>query len=40
MDAEKFTKNDSSIKRKDTVEVVTEILNRIKSVAEEVNKLS
>ncbi len=37
-DAEKYTQNDETIKRKDTVEVVTDILNRIKSTAEEVNK--
>lgn len=39
-DADKFTKNDQQIKRKDTVEVVLDILNRIKTVAEEVNKMS
>lgn len=40
MDTDKFTKNDQTIKRKDTVEVVIDILNRIKATAEEVNKLS
>jgi transcription antitermination factor NusG len=39
-DADKFTKNDQNIKRKDTVEVVVDILNRVKAVAEEVNKMS
>ena len=39
-DADKFTKNDQTIRRKDTVEVVIDILNRIKATAEEVNKLS
>ena len=39
-DAENFTKNDQLIKRKDTVEVVIDILNRIKAVADEVNKMS
>jgi fibronectin type 3 domain-containing protein len=39
MDAEKFTKNDQMIKRKDTVEVVIDILNRVKAAAEEVNKM-
>jgi Cilia- and flagella-associated protein 54 len=37
-DAEKFTRNDQAIKRKDTVEVVMDILTRIKQTAEEVNK--
>ena len=40
IDAEKFTKNDQMIKRKDTVEVVVDILNRVKAAAEEVNKMS
>ncbi len=39
MDADKFTKNDQSIKRKDTVEVVVDIINRVKAIAEEVNKM-
>ena len=39
-DAEKFTKNDQAMKRKDTVEVVMDILNRIKATADEVNRLS
>jgi Cilia- and flagella-associated protein 54 len=40
MDADKFTKNDQNIKRKDTVEVVVDILNRLKATAEEVNKMA
>lgn len=40
VDFDKFTKNDQTIKRRDTVEVVMDILNRIKATAEEVNKLS
>lgn len=40
MDFGKFTANDSLIKRKDTVEVVLDILNRLKSCADDVNKMS
>jgi maltodextrin utilization protein YvdJ len=37
IEADQFTKNDQTIKRKDTVEVVVDILNRIKATADEVN---
>ena len=40
IDSDKFTKNDQTVKRKDTVEVVVDILNRIKATADEVNQLS
>jgi len=35
---ERFTKNDQSYRRKDTVEVVKDAMKRIKEAASEVNK--
>lgn len=37
---EKFTLNDKMIKRKDTVEVVIDILTKVKNSADEINKMS
>ena len=37
-DLEKFTKNDQAYRRKDTVEVVIMILERVKEVIEEINQ--
>ena len=39
-DFETFTLNDQLLKRKDTVEVVVEILGKIKEAADEINKQS
>lgn len=35
---ERYTKNDQSYRRKDTVEVVTDVMRRIKEAASEANR--
>ena len=35
---EKYTRNDLSFRRKDTVEVVKDVMHRIKEAASEINK--
>jgi hypothetical protein len=37
---ERYTKNDQSLKRKDTVEVVMDIMRKVQKAAEELNKQS